>query len=106
MQERRQHGRSTQAFDGAWRGASAGARCRIADVSMGGCFVHSLAMPQKDERTFVTLTIDGREVTLEGSVVYVEPGMGFAVQFKDVSDAQRDVLTELVQAAARTPNAG
>ena len=104
-QDRRKHGRSTQALEGAWRGASGGTRCRIGDFSLGGCFVQSLALPEKDERTMVTLTVGGREVTLPGVVVYVEPGMGFAVQFKDLSDDQRGVLNELIQATSGSANA-
>jgi hypothetical protein len=64
---------------------------------LGGCFVQSLAMPQQGETTVVTLSLAGREVTLNGVVVYVEPGMGFAVQFKDLSEQQRTWLTELIQ---------
>jgi hypothetical protein len=62
-------------------------------------------MPQKDERTMVTLMVGRREVTLPGVVVYVEPGMGFAVQFKDLTDAQRAILDELIQATSGSANA-
>ena len=57
------------------------------------------------ERAVVTLSLAGREATLNGVVVYVEPGMGFAVQFKDLSEQQRAWLTELIQMTTGTASA-
>lgn len=96
--ERRKYGRLTQAFEGSWRGASGQSGCRIGDFSLGGCFVQSLAMPQKDETTIVSVEFGGQTVKLPGTVVYVEPGMGFAVQFKDLTPAELAQLKELVGA--------
>ena len=94
--ERRKHGRLTQAFEGSWRGASGQTRCRIGDFSLGGCFVQSLAMPQKEEATVVSVDFGGQTLVFPGTVVYVEPGMGFAVQFKDLSSSEVAKLSELI----------
>ena len=93
-----------KALDGTWRGASGATNCRIGDFSLGGCFVQSLAMPQQNELTQVTVSVDDQPVTLSGTVVYVEPGMGFAVKFQDLSDAQMALLARLVE-PSRVPSA-
>src|SRR5688500_7133800 len=93
--ERRKYGRLTQAVDGSWRGASGQTRCRIGDLGIGGCFVQSQAMPQKDEATVVSLEFGGQTLAFPGTVVYVEPGMGFAVQFAALSSDALARLTGL-----------
>jgi hypothetical protein len=83
-EERRQHQRSSRAVDGSWRGASGGTPCRISDLSVAGCFVQSMATPLQGESTTITLSLDGRSVSVSGTVLYIEAGMGFAVRFADI----------------------
>ena len=84
--ERRQHERVTKPFEGRWSGASGATDCRISDISTGGCFVQSLtAAPQPGEQTTVTVSFGQNfSMSLTGTVVYVEPGQGFAVKFADL----------------------
>lgn len=82
--ERRRFPRLAHPFDGTWAGASGASRCRIADISEGGCFVQSLAMPTAGEMTEVSILIGSESLTLPGDIVYVDPGMGFAVQFREL----------------------
>jgi hypothetical protein len=104
--ERRKYGRLTQAVDGSWRGASGQTRCRIGDLGVGGCFVQSQAMPQKDEATVVSVELGGQTLALPGTVVYVEPGMGFAVQFTALSSNDLAKLKELIAGDAGAANVG
>ena len=55
-EERRQHQRVMRPFEGNWRGASGANNCRISDVSLGGCFVQTLATPTAGDETHVTIT--------------------------------------------------
>jgi|SRR6185503_13614282 hypothetical protein len=94
--ERRRHLRVTQPFDGSWRGASGATKCRIADISLGGCFVQSLAMPTPGENTVVSVAIGAdHSLTFTGRVVYVDPGIGFAVQFNEIGQTHIDELHRL-----------
>jgi hypothetical protein len=79
--ERRRFPRHVRSFEGAWRGASGGAGCQIADISWGGCFVESAATPSRGEHTELTLLLDGESITLRGRVVAVFRGVGFSVRF-------------------------
>ena len=97
--ERRQHARVQRPFEGFWSGASGAMRCRIADISLGGCFVQSLAAPAVGERTVVTVTFgDTPSMSFAGTVAYVENGMGFAVTFDEVAGPDRQRLDEFLKA--------
>ena len=76
-------------------------RCRIADSSLGGCFVQSLANPSKGESTVVTVNIGKHVLSFDGEVVYSETGMGFAVRFANVVETDLKELTRLIEALER-----
>jgi len=72
--------------------------CRISDVSLTGCFVNSLVAPLQGEETSIAVAIGDHRFTMKGRVVYVDPGMGFALQFSDVPRRERDDLERLLRA--------
>jgi Tfp pilus assembly protein PilZ len=86
-------------FEGSWRGASGANSCRISDVSLGGCFVQTLATPTAGEETHVTITF-GKDVsmTFAGKVIYIEPSMGFAVKFNELDGEASDEVRRLIDA--------
>ena len=96
-QERRQDSRVKSWFDGNWQGASGGGRCRLSDVSVSGCFVHSLAEPGVGERTTVTIELGASaSFSVESEVVYVERTMGFGVKFQNLSADRLAQLRQLL----------
>lgn len=99
--ERRKHPRRSHWFDGNWQGASGAGRCRVSDISISGCFVHSLASPQPGERTIVRITTGAGEMSIDSEVVYIERTMGFGVKFGELSTAQRDTLQLLIDSAQK-----
>jgi hypothetical protein len=102
--ERRQHYRLVRPFDGSWRGASGTSACRISDISLGGCFVQSVAVPEKGEETTVTVAIPGsRTIALSGTVVYVEPNMGFALRFRPLEAAEHEELSRVIESLKGSP---
>jgi hypothetical protein len=96
--ERRRFRRISRPFEGSWSGASGDTRCRIADISLGGCFVHSLATPAKGDETSVTVLIGPHQLSFQGSIAYVEPGMGFAVKFRQIPSGDLEELGRLLEA--------
>ena len=98
-QDRRRHKRVSRPFEGSWRGASGASSCRISDVSLGGCFVQTLATPTAGDETQVTITF-GKDVsiTFAGKVIYVEPTMGFAVKFNELNDEGSEAVRRLIDA--------
>jgi PilZ domain len=96
--ERRRFRRISHHFEGTWPGASGITSCRIADISLGGCFVHSLSTPSKGDATSVTIRIGPHQLTFEGVVAYVEPRMGFALQFNEIPSDDLQELGRLLKA--------
>jgi hypothetical protein len=96
--ERRKHARLVRPFEGSWRGASGANVCRIGDLSLGGCFVQSLGVPTPGQRTTVTVNFaKEHSLMFTGTVVYVEPGMGFAVRFTEMTPGELDELRQLLE---------
>jgi hypothetical protein len=102
--DQRRHQRLNRPFDGTWRGASGGAPCRVTDLSIGGCYVQSIALPMKNEETEVSIVIGQETLSLVGRVVYAEPHMGFAVEFHSLSDEQAKALQSAIDARRVQPS--
>lgn len=93
--ERRHHVRVQGPFEGHWRGGSGSNECRISDVGLGGCFVETVLQPGVGEDTEVFIDFgSGRTMTLAGKVVYAEFGVGFAVQFRELTADETTALKE------------
>ena len=90
-EERRQHPRITHLFVGQWHASSGAASVRIGDLSVGGCFVQSLAMPKKGETTSVSVTVGDRTFTFSGRVVYLDR-IGFSMKFDEIPAEESDEL--------------
>ena len=65
----------------AARGASGTGRCRVVDVSLGGCFIATLATPVQGEQTEIGIPFGDDLLRLSGIVVSIERGIGFSVRF-------------------------
>jgi hypothetical protein len=95
--ERRASPRIRRPFEGSWSGASGATRCRIGDISLGGCFVESLATPVVGEATTVTVTFgDEHSMSFSGTVLYIEKSMGFAVKFNPLSGRDRALFEKFL----------
>ena len=94
--ERRRYQRLVKPLQATFRGGSGASECRIADISWGGCFVQTVTTPKNYERTEVSLLVASDTLALEGQIVYVEPGMGFAVQFDPLTAEHVRVLKDLL----------
>ena len=94
--ERRRYQRLVKPLHATLRGGSGASGCRIADISWGGCFVQTLTTPQNHERTEISFLVGTETLGLEGHVVYVEPAMGFAMQFDPLTAEHVRVLKDLL----------
>jgi hypothetical protein len=94
--ERRRHPRVAHPLEAKWSGSSGTSPCRIADISLGGCFVQALVAPTVGEATTLTVQARGAELVLEGTVLYTEPSMGFGVSFQTLDPDQLERLRVLI----------
>jgi hypothetical protein len=98
--ERRRHTRVRFPLEVRWEGLSGGHSARIYDISVSGCYVETLGEVQMHERVrFEVQSPTGRWLRFEGEVVHHQPNMGFGLRFVGLSEAQRDILTRLIDYA-------
>ena len=70
---------------------------RVSDLSTGGCYVDSIAPVRAEEVVGLKLLLP-RDYTVElfGTVVYVHEGIGFGIQFNDMTREQRTLLEQMI----------
>jgi len=79
--ERRQYQRLVKPLPATFLGGSGATECRVADISWGGCFVQTVTPVRNHDRTQVAFLVGDTMLTIEGEIVSVETGIGFAVRF-------------------------
>lgn len=100
--ERRRHRRVPVLFEVEWQGAAGRSEARTSDLSLGGCFIDTIAQAAVGEAVAVRLRLPaGGWIELRGEVTYQFPGVGFGVRFTDASEADRRRLDWLVRAEGR-----
>jgi len=71
---------------------------RISDISMGGCYIDTIASFRVDENVaFDLVHPNGRSLPFTGDIAYILEGFGFGVRFTDLSDEQTVFLERIVQ---------
>lgn len=78
--------------------SSSGKReARLSDLSIGGCYVDSIAIVKENEKVHFSLSLpSGQKEEMSGSVVYIHPGVGFGLRFDNLSDQQRTILQQVI----------
>lgn len=93
----RQHDRVTAPISVILDCSSGKREVRVTDLSIGGCYVDSIAGVQAGEMVGIKIVLpQGRTEQIFGTVVYVHDGIGFGIQFNDMSREQRTVLEQLI----------
>lgn len=78
---------------------------RVSDLSMGGCFVDSIAAVSEGEKIGFELKPSSREtLRMKGEVAYVLPGIGFGIRFEEMSDLQKDLIAKTIVANGGSPD--
>ena len=84
-----------------WEYESGNQKSRIGDISVGGCYIESLAHVRPDENiSFEVQLPTGRWIRLSGKVAYHLPNMGFGAQFTDIPEIERNMLAQLIDFAS------
>jgi len=77
--------------------ASGKYQARVSDLSVGGCYVDSIASVAKGDEITLTLTgPSGETKDLSAEIAYTVPGVRFGVSFKNLSPAQFKFLQQLI----------
>ena len=100
--ERRRHRRVPVLFEVEWQGAAGRHEARTVDLSLGGCFIDTIAPAASGEPVVLKLRLPGGGwIELQGEVTYQYPGVGFGVRFTGALEADRRRLEWLIKAEGR-----
>jgi hypothetical protein len=95
---RRQQHRIERYFDCTFLSALGEQMARINSLSPIGCYIESRSAlpPAGTVVEDITVTLPTGPLTLQGQVVYAQPGVGFAVQFTGLDENIQNQLIALV----------
>jgi len=104
--EKRKHGRLPLVMEASWEGSGTRSAARTVDISVTGCFIDTQAVVAVDDTLNLELGRDGEMISVQGKVMYQQPGLGFGVQFTRISDADRLRLDALLNPKLQTRRTG
>jgi hypothetical protein len=98
-EEKRQYERKPFLTEITLEFSSGKREARISDLSMGGCYVDTIASAPEGEPVKISIqTPSGESMQFEGEVAYVLPGFGFGIRFTDLTDERTDFLNKIISA--------
>ena len=72
-------------------------QARISDISLGGCYIDSIASVVEGEAISITLAVGSDEpVRFAGVVAYVLPRFGFGMRFTDLTEEKTSFLQKIL----------
>ena len=96
VNERREDERARVSIEARWGGLSGEHKARVADLSLGGCFIDTLGKAEVGEHiAFAIKQPDGRWLQLRGEVVSVDQHAGFSVAFTFLTEDEQRALAKL-----------
>ena len=75
---------------------------RATEISLHGCHIETLSPFAELTPVFVKIFFENEYFEAKGTVVYVKPGAGMGVEFRDVKPHCRIVLQRWILAALRS----
>lgn len=95
--ERRTHERKAVDMDAVLETVSSQRESRITDLSLGGCYVESMASFSPGEPVAFDLTdTTGGSVGFTGEVAYIREGSGFGLRFTNIGSEQLEFLQDAI----------
>ncbi|HEX7998842.1 MAG TPA: PilZ domain-containing protein [Pyrinomonadaceae bacterium] len=99
--ERRKEQRFSLPLEVRWESLSGKYAARISDLSIGGCYIESLAQVSTGEEIHFEIQLPtGFWMPLRGTVVYHQPTLGFGVSFANLTMMERNVLARVLNTVA------
>lgn len=97
LDERRSNSRKRLLLEARWESMSGSHEARVDDVSLGGCFVNSVARVEPNEAINLEIQLpSGVWLPLRGHVAAYHPGVGFGLSFTSLSEGEVALLKQLL----------
>ncbi len=97
--ERRQSDRKKLIVDVQFDGGDATGIANTRDIGIGGLYMTTNAKLETGTPILIRMTIGGREISLNGTVVYTDPGQGVGVRFHNVPEETAELLKRELEIA-------
>lgn len=92
--EKRKSDRKKLIVDVKFEGGDATGIANTRDIGIGGLYMTTSANLPIGTTIFMTLSIGEKEVSLDGTVVYADPGNGVGVRFRNLSETEENLLKD------------
>lgn len=90
--ERRQSDRKKLIVNVDFEGGDATGIANTRDIGIGGLYMSTTSDFEIGTPIRMRLTLGGREVSLDGTIAYTDPGQGVGVRFQNLSDEDEQLL--------------
>lgn len=90
--ERRQSDRKKLIVNVDFEGGDATGIANTRDIGIGGLYMSTTSDFEIGTPIRMRLTLGGREVSLDGTIAYTDPGQGVGVRFQNLSDEDERYL--------------
>ena len=90
--DRRDSDRKKLIVDVRYDGGDGTGIANTRDIGIGGLYMTTTSEHDIGTPILMTVSVSGREMKLDGVVVYTDPGQGVGVRFKDVPPGDLDFL--------------
>jgi len=97
--ERRHSDRKKLIVDVNFDGGDATGIANTRDIGIGGLYMTTNARLETGTPILIRMTIAGKEISLNGAVVYTDPGQGVGVRFHNVSEDTAELLKQELEIA-------
>ncbi len=97
--ERRYSDRKKLIIDVNFDGGDATGIANTRDIGIGGLYMTTNARLETGTPILIRMTIGGKEVSLDGTVVYTDPGQGVGVRFHNVPEENAQLLKQELEIA-------
>ena len=97
--ERRHSDRKKLIVDVNFDGGDATGIANTRDIGIGGLYMTTNARLETGTPILIRMTIAGKEISLNGAVVYTDPGHGVGVRFHNVSEDTAELLKQELEIA-------
>jgi hypothetical protein len=95
--ERRSSNRKRLLLEARWESMSGTHEARVDDVSLGGCFVNSVARVELNEAINLEIQLpSGAWLPLRSNVASYHPGVGFGLSFTALTEGEVSLLKQLM----------
>lgn len=95
--ERRRHKRITVSLEAKLEGLHNNYPARVSDISIGGCYVETVAQVSVNETVRVEVHLPtGNWLSLRGEVLYSHHTIGFGLRFLQLSQLEMEMLNHLI----------